>query len=571
MEFLDKYFDTAFAAPNGVKRLRDLILSLAMRGKLVRQDSGDKPASELLKEIEAEKERLVKEGKIKRSKKLPEIKVDEIPYELPKNWAWVRLDNLVIKIGSGSTPRGGKNVYKNNGIPFLRSQNVWNEGLQIDDVVYISEDIHQKMEGTIVKAKDILLNITGASLGRCALVPDYSQEANVSQHVTIIRCTDSRIRHFLHLFILSPYGQSMIWTRQVGMSREGLSKKVLEQFQIPFPPLAEQGRIVAKIDIIMSQCDRLEKLWNERNQKRLIVHAAACDRLLNSSDKNSFSDAWEFIRNHFSELYSVKENVSGLRKAILQLAVMGKLVPQDRNDPPASELLKEIEGEKERLMKEGKIKKSKKLPDIKFEEISYDLPKTWEFVRLGDLLVFGPSNGFSPKAVEHETPVRSLTLSATTSGTFKGEYSKFIDCQIPFDSDLWLKDGDILVQRGNTLEYVGVSAIYRGKSNNYIYPDLMMKIRVFSKLDTDYIHLAMSSENCRKFLRIRASGTSGTMPKINQTTLKSLPIPLPPLPEQHRIVAKVDRLMELCDRLEQKIDNATDKQTALLNAIMAKM
>jgi type I restriction enzyme S subunit len=187
------------------------------------------------------------------------------------------------------------------------------------------------------------------------------------------------------------------------------------------------------------------------------------------------------------------------------------------------------------------------------------------------LLVFGPTNGFSPRAVEHETKVRSLTLSATTSGIFKGEHSKFIDVAIPEESDLWLRDGDILVQRGNSIEYVGVSAIYRGNPGVFIYPDLMMKMRLSEAVDIDYVYYAMSSEPIRNHLRSHASGTSGTMPKINQKTLKSLPLPIPPLAEQHRIVAKIGQLMTLCDKLDGWIGATTGKQSELLNAVMAEV
>lgn len=571
MELLEQYFDTAFAAPDGIKKLRELILTLAMQGKLVPQDPNDQPASELLQEIAAEKKRLVKEGIIRASEPLPEIKAEEVPYQLPEGWEWVRLNELVTKIGSGSTPRGGKSAYITKGITFLRSQNIWNDGLQMDDVAFITEDTHEKMSATTVMPKDILLNITGASLGRSALVPDDFDEANVSQHVTIIRCVAPEQRRFLHYFLLSPYCQALIWTRQVGMAREGLSKKVLELFEVPLPPLAEQHRIVAKIDQLMARCDELGKLRKEREEKRFAVHTAVLKRLLEAQQRDSFADAWQFITRHFGELYSVKENVAELRKAILQFAVMGKLVPQDPDDQPASELLKEIEAEKRRLVKEGKIKASKPLPKIRPEEVPYQLPDGWEWRCLDELLVSGPTNGFSPKSVDYETPVRSLTLSATTSGTFRGEYSKFINVDISPDSDLWLQDGDILVQRGNTLEYVGVSAVYHGKPNQYIYPDLMMKLRLSSELDIDFIYRAMSSKPSRDFLRARASGTSGTMPKINQMTLRSLPIPIPPLHEQHRIVAKIDQLMVLCDTLEQQIDAATTKQNQLLNAVMAQV
>ena len=184
-------------------------------------------------------------------------------FELPQGWEFVRLGDISNKIGSGSTPRGGKSSYVTSGIPFLRSQNVWNHGLELGDVAYISKKTHQKMSNTVVVPNDILLNITGASLGRCTVYPDGLGEANVSQHVTIIRPTDSGTRFYLHICMLSPYMQALIWGRQVGMAREGLSKKVLELFEIPIPPLAEQKRIVSRVDELMGLCDTLKEQLND--------------------------------------------------------------------------------------------------------------------------------------------------------------------------------------------------------------------------------------------------------------------------------------------------------------------
>ncbi len=230
------------------------------------------PASVLLEKIAKEKAQLIKEGKIKKQKPLPEISEDEKPFDLPEGWEFVRLGNIVNRIGSGSTPRGGKSAYVESGTPFLRSQNVWNHGLELNDVAYISEETHQKMSNTVVMPNDILLNITGASLGRCAVYPDGLAEANVSQHVTIIRPTDSATRFYLHLCILSPYTQELVWGRQVGMAREGLSKKVLELFEIPCPPLAEQHRIVAKVNELMELCDMLKARLNDAQATQ--VHLA---------------------------------------------------------------------------------------------------------------------------------------------------------------------------------------------------------------------------------------------------------------------------------------------------------
>jgi type I restriction enzyme S subunit len=257
-----------------------------------------------------------------------------------------------------------------------------------------------------------------------------------------------------------------------------------------------------------------------------------------------------------------------LRKSILTLAVQGKLVPQDPNDEPAEALLRQSLAERRKLKRTDATEVQPLSAD---DGLGYDIPESWRWQRLDDLLVFGPTNGFSPKSVDYETPVRSLTLSATTSGRFKGEHSKFITTDVPSDSDLWLNDGDILVQRGNTIEYVGVAAVYRGQPNRFVYPDLMMKLRVSAVFDVGFIHLAMSHEACRDFLRARASGTSGSMPKINQTTLKSLPIPIPPLAEQRRIVAKVSELMALVDDLEKQLAASRAAAEKLLTALVAEL
>jgi type I restriction enzyme S subunit len=566
---LEKHFDIAFAAPDGIKKLREFILSLAMQGKLVPQDPNAQPASELLKEIEAEKERLINEGKIKKSKPLLEVTPDEVAYDLPRSWEWVTLEQVVLKIGSGSTPRGGKEAYEIEGIPFLRSQNIWNNEIKLDDVAFISEETHRKMMATKVRPMDILLNITGASLGRCAIVPDDFEEANVSQHVTIVRCVNPEIRRFIHCLLLSPYGQSMIWSRQVGMSREGLSKKVLEQFQIPLPPLAEQRRIIAKIDELMARCDELEKLRGDRDRKQITVHTATLDRLLIAKEQSDFNTAWQFITQHFSELYSVKENVTELRKAILQLAVMGKLVPQDPKDQPASELLEEIEAQKKMLVKEGKIKPQKPLPKITLEEIPYVLPTKWMWVRMDDLCPGITSGSTPPNHIfSDKEGIPFLKVYNIRNQKIDFQYKpQFIDEEYHFKSKRsCLKPGDVIMNIvGPPL---GKVAIIPDDFPEYNCNQAIVFFRPIVSSLNKYLYLYLLSG---KFLdKIELIGTAG-QDNISVTKSRSILIPLPPLAEQHRIVAKIDQLMALCYNLEKQIDAANSKQTNLLNAVMTKI
>lgn len=552
MKLLGKYFDTAFSAPNGIERLRELIMNLAVQGKLVSQEPNEQPPKELLQEIGALSRK--SEGSHKTAKIHHYADLDTSPYNLPIGWELVKIKQITTKIGSGSTPRGGKSAYVSDGIPFLRSQNVWNDGLRMDNVAFISEETHEKMAATKVMPMDILLNITGASLGRCALVPDDFEEANVSQHVTIIRSADKNLRSFLHLLLLSPYCQKKIWTQQVGMSREGLSKKVLEQFILPIPPLEEQHRIVAKIDQLMTRCDELEKLRAERDRLQVTVHKVACDRLLTAQDPDTFTQSWQFITQHFSELYSVKENVTELRKAILQLAVMGKLIPQNSSEPSVVELLQKIEKQRQRSMNKTKIRKRELFENIGLTTALYDLPASWQWVRLGDLIDLVSGQHLKPNEYNED----EIGFSYYTGPADFGEESPKATRWTTIDRAIAIK-GDILL----TVKGAGV-----GKTNILVEEKAaisrqLMALRV-TVINRSYLLFFLQTI----FDQLQSLAVGIAIPGIGREDVLSRSFPLPPLPEQHRIVAKVDQLMTLCDTLEQQIDATTQKQTALLNAVI---
>lgn len=272
---LSEHLGRLFSAPEDVGELRKLILDLAVHGLLVEQAASDAPIRKWVASVAVTKAKFFKRKMIAKQTAFSDLDESEYPFPLPKGWMFVRLGQITNKIGSGSTPRGGREVYVKNGIPFLRSQNVWNDGLHLTDVAYITPEMHENMSGTAVLGNDVLLNITGASLGRCTLVPSEFGDANVSQHVTIIRPTDPQVGEYLHLCLLSPYAQAMIWGRQVGMAREGLSKKVLEQFEIPLPPVAEQKRIVTRVSELMRYCDLLEShLTDAKNLAEKLAPAA---------------------------------------------------------------------------------------------------------------------------------------------------------------------------------------------------------------------------------------------------------------------------------------------------------
>ncbi|MEH6458108.1 MAG: restriction endonuclease subunit S [Cocleimonas sp.] len=278
-----QHFDVLFTTEHSIDQLKQTILQLAVMGKLVPQDPNDEPASVLLEKIAAEKEQLIKDKKIKKQKPLPLISDNEKPFELPNGWEFTRLGDLTTRLGSGSTPRGGQSAYEDSGVIFLRSQNVWNDGLRLSDTAYIPEETHQKMINTHVYPGDVLLNITGASLGRSTIFPKELVEANVSQHVTIIRLVEQEMGSFVHMGILSPLIQRLVWGRQVGMAIEGLSKKVLELFEFPVPPLAEQARIMEKVNQFMNMCDSLKLRIQQSNMTQLYLTDAIGDSLFGRS------------------------------------------------------------------------------------------------------------------------------------------------------------------------------------------------------------------------------------------------------------------------------------------------
>lgn len=259
---------TLTTRPDQIKTLRQTILNLAVRGKLVAQDAADEPAAELLKRIAKEKARL--------GVKRPPggYETTDLPFGLPSGWALSSIGEVCSKTGSGSTPRGGKEVYADQGVAFLRSQNIYDDGLRLDDVACIASEIHERMAGTAVKPADLLLNITGGSMGRCCRIPNDFDEANVSQHVAIIRPAVRGMADFIHRLVLSPYFQAFIFGEQTGAGRGGLPKNRMDRIAVALPPLAEQHRIVARVDALMALCDQLEaSLTTTATTRRTLLDA----------------------------------------------------------------------------------------------------------------------------------------------------------------------------------------------------------------------------------------------------------------------------------------------------------
>ncbi|ESR01309.1 hypothetical protein F753_01210 [Stutzerimonas chloritidismutans AW-1] len=556
-------------APNGIKKLRELILELAVRGKLVPQDPNDEPASELLKRIAEEKTRLVVEGKIKKQKPLAKIEDQEKPFVIPTDWEWVRLDSLLKKIGAGSTPLGGKQAYVAKGVKFLRSQNVWNEGLRLNDVAFIPEATHQKMSGTHVEAGDLLFNITGASIGRCAAVPSNFDTGNVSQHVTIIRPVSSNTQPFLHVVLVSQLVQQTVMDVQVGVSREGLSIGKLSQFLIPFPPEAEQHRIVAKVDELMALCDRLEAQQADAESAHAQLVQALLDSLTQAADAEDFAASWQRLAEHFHTLFTTESSIDALKQSLLQLAVMGKLVPQDPNDEPASELLKRVAEEKARLVAEGKLKKQKILSEIDEEERAFELPQGWQWVRKAE--VFSFLNGYAFKS-EWFRPegIRLLRNVNVSHGVINWKETACISEEQAAEFEGFVLDeNDVVLTLDRPIISTGLKyAVIRCADLPCLLLQRVAKIAPYAGAVT--VSYLSAWLNSRFFVDSIDPGRSNGVPHISTNQVASMPFALPPLTEQHRIVAKVDQLMALCDQLKTRLTQARQLNEQLATALVEK-
>ena len=421
---------------------------------------------------------------------------DEIPFEVPEGWAWSRLLPFTIKIGAGSTPKGGSAVYNNCGIKFIRSQNVYDDGLVLNDVAYISEEINQKKSGSIVMPQDILLNITGGSIGRCALVPDDFDIANVNQHVIIIRLVEVSLRQYIHSVIISPYIQKQIFSKQVGSGRGGLSAETTSTFLIPIPPIQEQYAIQAKLQLCISS-----------------VSAITVEKT------------------------NITNLVSTAKAKILDLAVRGKLVPQNPNDEPASVLLDRIRAAKEELVKQGKIKQDKKESVIlKGEDNSYyqDLPENWISVSFSNIATLISGRDLSSE--EYNSDRAGIPYITGASNFHNG--SILINRWTTSPKSISIRNDILLTCKGT----VGELAI--NDFDKIHIARQIMAIRVFTNINLKYIKLFLES----MISEIKKSA-DGLIPGISRDDVLSLNISLPPLAEQRRIVQAIETAFAQLDHI----------------------
>ncbi|MEM7885658.1 restriction endonuclease subunit S, partial [Morganella morganii] len=396
----------------GIKKLRELILELAVRGKLVPQDPNDEPASELLKQIAKERNDLVKNKVIRKPKALEQIALANTPFDLPDGWEWCYL-NDIGNWGAGATPSRSNSKYYNGEIPWFKSGELSSDFIS-DSEEKITELALQECSLRDNKAGDVLIAMYGATIGKTSIL-----NVRGTTNQAVCACTPySGISNIYLLTVLKAYKRIFIGMG-AGGAQPNISREKLIATVFALPPKAEQNRIICKVDELMSLCDQLE----QQSLSSLDAHQQLVETLLatltDSQDTKELSDNWARISQYFGTLFTTEASIDALKQTILQLAVMGKLVPQDPNDEPAFELLKRIEQEKAELVKQGKIKKQKPLPPVSDEEKPFELPQGWEWCRIIEIAQVGTGATPSRDNPDYwETPEFNWVTSGETSLPF---------------------------------------------------------------------------------------------------------------------------------------------------------
>jgi type I restriction enzyme, S subunit len=538
-------------SPYGIKKLRELILELAVRGKLVPQDPNDEPANELLKKIAREKSRLIKTGKIKKQKSLPEIGDDEKPFELLDGWEWTRLGDV--------TNYGISEKAEPNDI----DENTWI--LELADVEKETSKLLQKVRfaGREFRSSKSRFSEGDVIYGKLRPYLDkviVADESGVCTTEMIpLRGYNNIIPPYLRLVMKSPYfiRHANESTHGMNLPRMGTEKARMALF--PMVSESEQHLIVAKVDELMALCDQLEQQQTDSNATHQTLVETLLTTLTHAADQRKFAQAWERIANHFDTLFTTEQSIAQLKQTILQLAVMGKLVPQDPNDEPVSGLLKKIAKEKARLVKEGKIKKQKSSPEIGESEKPFELPVGWKWSRLGDVTNYGISEKVEIEDVDENTWILELAdIEKETSKLL--QKVRFADREFRSSKSRFF-EGDVIY--GKLRPYLD-KVIVADESG--VCTTEMIPLRGYNNIIPQYLRLVMKSPY---FIRYANESTHGmNLPRMGTDKARMALFPMVSESEQHLIVAKVDELMTLCDTLKARLNNAQTTQVHLADAIV---
>lgn len=525
-------------APDAISCLRRFVLDLAVRGKLVAQDSDDKPASELLKQIAAEKARLVKAGEIRKPKPLGPL--DEPPFEIPSNWAWTQLGTIAAYIQRGKSPK----YALEKGTPVVSQKCVQWSGLDLDAAKLVTTESLAKYEPIrFLREGDLLWNSTGTgTIGRAIRLSDPPPKLVCDSHVTVVRClvVDPE---YVRTWLRTDHVYGVIEERAAGSTNQiELTAQMANRQPIPLPPLAEQRQIVAKVEGLIALLDRLEAARTAREVTRDRLTAASLARLTApNADAANFSASTGFTLASLTAITARSDQIKQLRQTILNLAVRGKLVPQEASDEPASELLKQIALEKARMVKAGIARRETTGPTAPTEQHAFPLPSSWSWVP-----ATFPAYGIS--VLDKKVQTKEVLSSGAFPVVDQGKVIVRGYCDDP--EKVIRVAAPMIVFGDHTRETKLIDF-------DFVVGADGVKLLQPIGIDATYYFLAL------QWLPLDSRGY-GRHFKL----LKASSLPLPPLAEQHRIVAKVDALMALCDRLETALTTADTTRQRLLEALL---
>lgn len=547
-------FDLLATSAGGVARLRELILSLAVRGSLMPQDPNDEPAGELLKRIRAEKDRLIKEGRIKRNKPLPDIFEDEKPYQLPVGWEWVRLADLVTVLNG--------RAYKQHelleaGTPVLRVGNLFTSSHWYYSDLTLEDDKYCE-EGDLLFA-------WSASFGPFIW---SGPKAIYHYHIWKLNLHSPADLNKQYLYTFLHERTQELKAGGHGVSMLHMTKDSMEKTLAPLPPLAEQSRIVAKVEELMALCDRLEAEQGHATRVQGHWVEAALDQLAESADADEFRRHWQHLAANFDTFFTTPESIDRLDATLLQLAVRGKLVPRDPNDEPANELLKQIRAEKDRLIEEGRIKRDKPRPPVSDNEEPYELPEGWVWVTIPELCQIG--GGSTP----------SKNIGRYWDGSIPWVSPKDMKVALIADAIDHVSPAALEETRLPRVPPNSILVVVRGMILAHSFPvgvtqtevtinQDMKSLRPYAESLSSYLALAMRGFKS-DILALVDRSTHGTC-KLESEKLFSYRFALPPLAEQSRIVAQVEKLQALTASLKARLIAAQNKQVHLAEVLIAEV
>lgn len=547
-ERLLQHYERIADAPDAIARLRRFILDLAVRGKLVPQDASDEPASELLTRIAKEKARLVRAGEIRKPKSIPTL--SEQPFAIPSNWRWSQLAEIGVLSPRNEAPDGLEASFVP--MPLIAAEYGVANQHEVRPWGQIKKGYTHFAEGDVGLAKitpcfengksTVFRNLTGG-------IGAGTTELHIVRPLFVDQ-------DFILLFLKSPHFIETGIPKMTGTA--GQKRIPTEHFAcspFPLPPLAEQHRIVAKVDELMRLCDRLEAAREAREAVRDRMAAASLARV-NAPDPETFQSDARFALDALPALTTRPDQIKRLRQTILNLSVRGKLVPQDANDETASELLKRIANEKARLVRAGEIRKSQPLAAIATGDLPFELPDGWVWTRLGEVIHLVSGQHLQPPEYS-EDPNAGLPYITGPSdfGADGLEISRFALVR------------KAVAKKGQLLLTVKGSGV--GKTTICDIPEVAISRQLMALTAIGWNDRFLLLLTHRLAEKLQAEARS-LIPGISREDVDDFVVPLPPLAEQHRIVAKVDALMALCDRLEASLDQTAATRRRLLDALLAE-